>query len=141
MICRAICTLVLATGLSSLAVTATADKDIYYKWVDEEGTVHYGEQPSAKYESTAIKASSSFASEAEDPDSDEQEVDEATRLEYEKYCKIATDNLSMLTSSDKIQLRDEYGNVRELNQEERLAEQSKAQAAIQKYCPAKKAEE
>ena len=109
--------------------------EIFYKWTDETGTIHYGERPSPDYESTPIKASSSFAKEdSNEIDPNETKEEAAKREEAEQYCDIAKENLSVLSSDDTIQQRDEYGNLHELSEEQLAGERQRAQAAVEQYC-------
>ncbi len=127
-----LCSLLLCIlALSSGSITA----EIYYKWVDEQGTVHYGEQPSTEYESTPIKASDTYATETEETNGHEISKEElAKREEAKKYCEIANENLDVLNSGDKIEQRDQYGNLRALTPEELISQKELAQAAVKKYC-------
>ena len=51
-----------------------------------------------------------------------------------EYCARAQDNLVQLDTRARIRLRNDQGEVRYLNEEERAAEREKALSAIEAYC-------
>lgn len=145
--------LLIALLCSCSAVQATS----MYKWVDEQGTVHYDQLPPSNRESEVIKPQSGSAKqtktetnsdtenkkpEAEDaglaekaplPDTPDKTSpdDEMSRIRNEN-CKRAKTNLGLYMGQDKVRQPD--GSEIVLDDETRAQMMEQAQQAIDKYC-------
>lgn len=118
-----------------------------YKWVDENGQVHYGEQPVGidaekvkirtnettkprpvnKVES---KEADAIATEKEKTAEDKKK-DAATKKENKKYCKEATSDLAAINSRGRmreINAKGEYIYLTEPQRQERIAAAKKKQS-------------
>jgi hypothetical protein len=142
------CTLLaayLATGLNILNVAAG---EVYYRWSDERGNPVHSDRPPPKgtdYE--VITTGSGFRREV---DAEEGAVplevkptpsnnfvpikEENTIKKNPEFCARARDNLTQLDTKARIRARNEQGEVRYLNDEEKENERKKAQEAISAYC-------
>ncbi|WP_413664325.1 DUF4124 domain-containing protein [Microbulbifer sp. CNSA002] len=144
-----------------IAVTATtAQADGIYKWVDENGVVHFGEQPPGGAQVDVIKKPKSerykkweAEQEAAKPrkpskppaakqpekqlDVRQQEQEKAAQMQAAlraKRCESARKSLSSLTTHSRIRAVDQNGNYRSLGEDERQQRISTAQQRIRDNC-------
>ncbi len=117
--------------LACLIAALPAQAKTVYRWVDSGGTVHYGEQPSPVYPSTAVEISSSEAREVLGED---DAPPAAADSERQQYCQRATRNLELLNSPGQITYKDEYGVEKVLSEQERAEQRTRAEEAIARYC-------
>ena len=129
---RFLASLTIAWGLAAAAQSS----ERVYRWVDEQGVVHYGQQPSPVYKSEAIEVQKGFSTAVEDNEkATEEELKAADEAEY---CRIATENFKALSSEGEVQRKDEYGELHTMTDEEKQAERARAEEAMERYCkPAK----
>ncbi len=119
-----------------------------YKWVDEDGQVHYSQQPPMDKKSEHIKATPPPRSSGKSADKDTKEADaeQATAEEDEtkqykveteasikRNCKQARDKLTSFTMRGRVQVN-EGGTYRTLTEEERQAGIAEAKKRIKQYC-------
>ena len=149
---RAIRTSVLAAAavlliISSLSANAGRD---YYRWVDERGNPVHSDRPPPKgvsYEVVSTGSSLTRQVDAEEgavPAETEPRVgNEFERVDTEKvqvveknpeYCKRAQENLATLTTAARIRVRNDQGEYRFLDEEEKESRRQDAQAGISAYC-------
>lgn len=124
-----------------------------YKWVDEQGTVHYDQLPPSNRESEMIKPQSGPAKQTatedvtenkktDSVDLDEKATppetsaktspeDEMSRIRNEN-CKRAKTNLGLYMGQEKVRQPD--GSEIVLDDEKRAQMMEQAQQAIDKYC-------
>ncbi|MBF8268575.1 MAG: hypothetical protein HW386_284 [Gammaproteobacteria bacterium] len=139
--------------LSSLLTTVVVQAAEIYKWVDENGKVHFGDRPEARTAEKIIIHNSAhgdttYQNEVEkqtkllevytDERQEQQQLkekareDKATRV---KNCNLAKNNLAgMKTASFLYEPTKDPFNPRVLSQAERGAETAKAEAAVQQWC-------
>jgi hypothetical protein len=137
----------LVVGLGLGEGTAVAE---VYKWVDEQGQVHYGDRPEAQdAEKMTIRTNETTKPreiKSDDKDAAEQAEDEAKQAEkppvekyvpaYEKQrmCREAKTDLASISSRGRMRERDAQGNYRYLTEEERQQRISAARKKQAKYC-------
>jgi len=119
--------IVLSLTLSS-SITMASER--VYKWVDESGTVHFGQKPPTSQDAEALDVKSGYTEEAKKTDAEVSE-EMAARM---KYCDLAKTNLEALSSDGEVQRKDEYGNVTTMTPEEIAIEKVKAEDAVKEYC-------
>lgn len=123
-----------------------------FKWVDDKGQVHFGERPPESktqkaevYEVKVMPPSNSPATSngqtTEDKQDDSTEENKGMELkgsvsaeDADKYCKQGQDYKQNLSGSASRRFTQADGSVRPLNDEERAAEQKKADDIIARYC-------
>ena len=130
-----------------------------YKWVDENGQIHYSSQkpvgqdaqtvtvkkapkvaPAKNNEENEDSADANAA--AEEAAEDDPEADAAARaalakadaVNNKKQCELARKNLAALSATVRVTKRDANGELVRLTDDQRLAAMKKAQAAIKQYC-------
>jgi hypothetical protein len=128
-----------------------------YKWIDEEGAVHYGAQPPLGAETTRMKVSSGGGSHvngaadseeatsdgeddaAQSPaDGDQQsaaaEPPETDPEQAAKICADARRNLQIMETHGRVRERDGEGNVVVLTDEQKQARINEANELVEAYC-------
>lgn len=152
----------LAILISSLALAAQADG--IYKWVDENGVVHFGAQPPQKKEVEVVRKPKSqrykqwqeeqaalktdkqmdVGASAEKPTGNEtdteqqpqqdQALSKAQRAVRAQRCRMAQDNLKELTTHSRVREIGPDGKMRVLPEQERQQRIQGAQQTIQENC-------
>ena len=142
--------LVLILGL----LVPTASSAAMYKWVDENGNVYYSDKkPPEVTSAQEIKKQSSGVTDEEAQENlesltgkaadqqNDREVkasiaeEQATRDEtIKKNCEIAKQNLTLLTSTARVTLKDENGEDYFLPDEEKESKTRDARAQVDRYC-------
>ena len=129
---------VLLTLMILLASTASAG---LYKWVDNEGSVHYSQKPPENKPYTTIKAPPP-APKSSHPavlNESENEVEKTIKTETAKNqklrdenCEIGKNNLKSYQTFRRI--RDKDGNVRVVGSKERAEKIESAKQLIRDFC-------
>ncbi|AMX01654.1 DUF4124 domain-containing protein [Microbulbifer thermotolerans] len=151
----------IAILISALAFAARADG--IYKWVDENGVVHFGSQPPQKQSVEVVKKPKSERykqwqaeqaalnpTPAEEPTSSEKNVAAAPKAQPEQQqnealtkaqeavraqrCRMAQSNLQELTTHSRIRELGADGKMRVLPEEERQERIRRMQQTIQENC-------
>lgn len=138
-----------------LLLLALPVKAQVYKWVDEQGRVHYGDKPHGiEAQSVPVRPAPTTGPSAEPPqDRDEAQRRllhdlEQDRLEREearerktqeqarreRNCALARDRLRRLESAGLLYDLDAQGDRRVLGDAERLAAEEQARRAVQQWC-------
>jgi hypothetical protein len=141
-----IATATIIMALSSLSTSAGRD---HYRWVDDRGNpVHSDRTPPEGVDYDVITTGSSLTRHVDAEEgavpakveptvgNDFEQIDSKPE-EIEKnpeYCKRAQDNLATLNAAPRIRVRNEKGEHRYLNDEEKETERIKAQEAINTHC-------
>ncbi|WP_279250934.1 DUF4124 domain-containing protein [Candidatus Marimicrobium litorale] len=146
--------------LHSVAVTTAlivlpvcADQSLY-RWTDENGNqVTSDRPPSTQIEYEVISIQSNIVRASDNQGGVETERDGAdanneadvppappsgTEVEQKKdaeYCQLARDNLVRLNTQARIRLRDPSGEIRFLNDEEKISQRKIAEDTIKDHCP------
>ena len=128
-----------------------------YRWVDENGQVHFGSQPPPEQRTqaeqyhvqvqkaapTAIKAPPAEASSDNMAGSDEQGEkivlnSGVTAEKAREYCQNAQDFLLALQGSYSTRFKQEDGSVRPFTAEERASKEKQALEMMEQFCTRKK---
>ena len=128
--------------------SAIAD-EVIYRWMDERGAPVNSDRPPPKgvdYEVVSTSTSMVRSVDSDEgvvplevepsPSNDFEPVD-SRKPEIEKnpeFCQRAQDNLTQLDTHARIRLRNEEGEIRYLDEEEKAAERQKANDAIDAFC-------
>jgi len=142
-----------------LAATDALAKDEIYRWVDENGVVHFDEQPGKNEDAVQVKVrkspssgvginQSSASTDAEQPAEPEpsyaqqrrnaraekrQEAAEQ-RAEIERTCELARQRVATLEPSPRVIIENEDGSISRLDDEKRLEFLTEAKAYIAENC-------
>ena len=137
----------LIAGLGLAEGTAIAG---VYKWVDEQGQVHYGERPEGQdAEKMTIRSNETTTPreiKSDDKDADEHaepEAEQAEKAPVEKYvpayekqrmCREANTDIANISSRGRMREVDSQGNYRYLTEQERQQRLSAARKKQAKFC-------
>lgn len=141
--------LILSSSLL-LALAAPAMAGSIYKWVDAQGTTHFGAQPPMGVQAERINpivpqpSSSAETSTAapKDAGGDKQKQVEADvkakvaadEEQRDKYCLQLRTNLAQLLHNPRISVEEEGGELRRISEEERQSKITEAQKGISEHC-------
>ncbi|NBB94044.1 MAG: DUF4124 domain-containing protein [Gammaproteobacteria bacterium] len=127
----------------------TGAEDTIYKWVDEEGVVHYSTRPPDGVDfvemgidlesnesppATDAETTSSEQRPAEPPEQPEMTEAEPDPEVVAERCRQARSNLENLTQRSNLTIRGDDGESRPLSDEEREGMIEDAQAFIDEWC-------
>lgn len=141
----------LAAVLAGLAFQpdAAAQEQTIYKWMDEEGVVHYTARPpeDVEFEEVGIESREPVEAENDDPESSEDvpaeneppEQPEMTKQEPDpelvaERCAQARSNIDNLNQYENVTVRGDDGEQRSVSDEERMRMIEEAQAFIDEWC-------
>ena len=123
--------MVLALAASAQIVQA----DPVYKWVDEDGKVHFGDKPSTGHDSSQVKVSTAYKPERKatlDTSANGQSDEAPLRA---RSCNQATKNYEILSQPNlEVKRRNEYGEERSLSAEEQQRVMEKQKEAMDRFC-------
>lgn len=126
-----------------------------YKWVDEDGQIHYSSQkpPGQKVESVKVKkgpkvtepakqesneASTNEAQTQDDAESDalaKEQLAKADAVNNKRMCEQARKNIAALNASVRVvRVDDKTGETVRMSDNERLDAMKKAQQAVKEFC-------
>ena len=140
---------VLVTAVLNLWGAHASAGQTLYRWIDEGGNpVNSDRPPPAGVEYEVISTSSSMVREVNSAegavppkveptpsnDFEPENAAEPVSLKNPEYCAIAQENLKQLNTSARIRLRNEQGEIRYLNEEEKAVEREKALSGIETFC-------
>lgn len=129
-----------------LCLTAHAD---IWKWVDDQGVVHYGDMPAAEYAKNAelvsyshgsrpaATSSANQASANRGEDANPGETTEETRAREDAqayYCKQAQDIYRSYVDAPRLYRTGDDGQREYLSDEEAAAQIANAEASIAEWC-------
>ena len=139
--------------LATLVSISSADAaGKFYKWTDDKGVVHYGENPPDTATAQKVNVHTGKASaEAEQAAQDDtataskstatpNDVEESKKVADEnakiikQNCDVYRQNLSALKSSPRIREKDAKGEYRYLTDEEKAAREKDAQSYLDTNC-------
>lgn len=127
--------------LLALALAATGLQAKVYKWVDDQGQVHYGAQPPAREQAQEMKVRSAPpAPQAAENDPAKQPPpegeDQARQRDpaLEKNCEMARSNLAVLQDPANRRFRTEDGAVTYFTDEQRQARIEQARQYLEDFC-------
>ncbi len=138
--------ILLVIALFGLVAALPAQAVSLYKWVDENGRVHYSQTPpdakARESEQMQVKDSNPYQSTQENEAAENEEkndagpktTDEAAKIveTRKQNCEIARQNLETFKNSEQVKQPD--GTVITLSEEMRASKMKQAQALINAYC-------
>lgn len=139
-------TLQLAVLIGCLtAFSQSAISETFYKWVDENGTTHYGNKPSQTHQSTTVHTSgrpsgpaSKMAPVEKPAPKTEQNPGEGTTVydaeELAQYCKTMKERLDLMIAKNQIKQKNKDGSVVMLTEEQRQKQISDIKKNIADKC-------
>lgn len=136
--------------------TASASAAGVYKWVDEQGRVHYGERPPARTQAQEIAVKQAppppmpaedeaarrdnqqrllraFEEEREQKKAQKQKSQEE-EAKRERQCAVARDRVRRYETAARVYDLDEQGNRRILSDEERAVTEQRARQEVARWC-------
>nr|ADI18772.1 hypothetical protein [uncultured gamma proteobacterium HF4000_36I10] len=133
-----------------LAGTALA-KSGYYRWLDDEGQPHFTQKPPADRPSTFIESNKGYSRSSDaQPDSepsyppkraDSAPAEQKAPEQYEvlpdkdpKRCMEARQAVDNFARGQRLRVKDENGEYRLLNNEEKAEQKVKAKELVDIYC-------
>lgn len=141
--------------LTTTTALALAAKDGYYRWKDDQGEIHFTQQPplGRNYEFVESRSGASFNSPGSpaQPAEENTSADGASSVDQEAtarpekmeilpaknpaVCAQARSNLqSLQNNAARIRMTDADGNTRFLTAEEKEQQRARAQEAIRIHC-------
>ncbi|MEE4173223.1 MAG: DUF4124 domain-containing protein [Xanthomonadales bacterium] len=147
-----------AVALATLALATTPPilAETIYKWVDESGTVHYGERPPEGVDAELVTVTTAKPRSGDDPyaatrtQQTEKKEAEAERMveqtaaieqrqqeqaRLEAACAAQKSRLEQLIPRSKVLLQNPDGTSRMLGDDERLAMIEESQKFVDENCP------
>lgn len=144
---------IILAGTLLLALSSPAMAGKIYKWIDAQGTTHYGEQPPEGRPATSINpvvapprpaaapAPESPESPAENVMDDEQKaIDEKVKADVAaqsakiaENCTIFRTNLAQMENNPRVRIEVD-GEIRRLGEDERQAKIAEAKKLISENC-------
>ncbi len=137
------------TCLIVILSTGAVAKSGYYRWLDDNGQVHFTQKPPLDRPATFVKSTSSQSRDdvnpqypqpvppkrAESAPSDKQpEQLEILPDKDPERCEQARTALQSLSRGQRVRVKDENGEMRVLNFDEMDSQRKKAQELIDIYC-------
>ncbi len=140
----------------ALAVTPPLMADTIYKWVDESGTVHYGERPPEGVDAVPVSVGSSGSVSGGDPYAEtraaqaaqkasaaERMTETGAAMEQQQQdqerlaaaCAAQKARLEQLIPRPKVLLQNPDGTTRMLGDQERLDMIEESQKFVDQNCP------
>jgi len=148
--------LALLAAVAVLVAAGSAGAATIYKWIDEDGNVHYGDRPAPDGSSERLAIASQptdpsrVASlvdarrEAQQEQQQQQaeaageqpspEAQRAAREERAKQCAMYKERLQQFLQSRRLYREDENGERVYLDEEETLAARNDVQQKVEEYC-------
>ncbi|MBU2885198.1 DUF4124 domain-containing protein [Gilvimarinus agarilyticus] len=134
----------LACTLLILGANTTHAADTFYKWVDEDGTTHYGTRPPNNSQSTAITPKTghsepvnyqhSSPENSTNSGTPESASAEAESKKDPERCAKARKNAEILSRGGRVRESTEDGSFRFLGEDEKKTRLEAAQKAINEAC-------
>ena len=139
----------IVAGSLLLAMSSSVTAAQIYKWVDAQGTTHFGAQPPAGQTAETLSrvaappkpASQPSATEqTEDPDAQQRDIDRKVKqqvanqeAERKRYCETLRTNLAQLENNPRVRV-EENGEVRRVTEEERQERITETRQKIAENC-------
>lgn len=128
------------------AAAAPATAQTYYKWTDDNGTVHFTAQPPADRDYETIDASTRLLGNADAvPDAGTEPAETAADVQMPRRappdpevvrarCEQARENLFWLESKQRIRVEEDDGSQRFVDADERERLIDEARTAVEEWC-------
>lgn len=147
--------LMLTSALALALIVPPADAGNIYKWVDEQGNIHYGGERPATAPAERLRVStektgtvpgqSALAAEQKKIDEEAKAIKEQgipaqppvpamPRNEVRQRCQQARKDLARIQARGQMRIRDEKGNITYATDEAKQARIAAAKKAIREYC-------
>lgn len=136
---HSLCNPLVATLILMLIMSPSAMGAGIYKWVDENGKVHYGSQrpEDAKAEKMKLHVPEP-AAKPESAEDDKEKADlsheDKANQERKAYCETERKRLQTVAKNKEIHQKDANGKVVKMSSKERDERLNKIKANISKYC-------
>lgn len=144
------------SALLLLAATDAPAKDEVYRWVDDDGVIHFDQQPGDDKETVNIDTQGgigvgqttpqvtpapepepSYAQQRRDTRAERRQEAAEQHAAAEKACAQARQRVEMLEPSPRVMVKNEDGSISRLDDEKRLEILAEARAYIEKNCDSK----
>ncbi|MGK9067550.1 DUF4124 domain-containing protein [Stutzerimonas chloritidismutans] len=138
--------LTILAGTLLLALSGNVMAGQVYKWVDAQGTTHFGAQPPAGQTAEAFSTAVPVPRPASPPphqdeaEQEQQAIDKKVKqqvakqeAELKSYCTTLRTNLAQLENNPRVRI-EEAGKMRRLGEEERQQRISETQRKISETC-------
>jgi hypothetical protein len=124
-----------------LVVSTSVNAGAIHKWVDENGSVHYGDAPPVKTKTESVRVQSAPSNPGKalprlsTPDKQgDGEQPEVSEERASKICESARSDLSVITNSARVRLKMADGSERDMTDKEIADRKSRAQSEVDRYC-------
>jgi hypothetical protein len=140
---------IILAGTLLLALSSPASAGSIYKWVDAQGTTHYGTQPPQGQQATSVNpgiAPSRTAAPAPAPiteqtaDPEQEAINEEVKADLaardakrKESCRTLRTNLAQMENNPRVRIED-AGQIRRLTEEERQTKITETKQLIQENC-------
>ena len=144
------CVLIMTTTILALTGPAASAGEVYYRWTDDRGNPVHSDRPPPKgvdYEVISTGSTLTRPVEAKEGvvplevtprvGNEFEQVDTRKVARIEKnpeYCKRARENLNTLNTSARIRLRNDQGEYRYIDEEEKDVQRQNAMDTIAVHC-------
>lgn len=125
-------------ALGGAAMAAEAQEGEVYRWVDDDGSVHYSDQPPPQgTDAETVRVANPPPSPVSSDDAEEEAAPEIDLDDpvMQRQCSLAQEILSSYLSANQLVQRDRDGTERVLSPDERQEEIAKAQRQVNQFCP------
>jgi len=130
--------------LSLSATDALAAKK-FYKWVDDQGVVHYSATPPKGQKSSVITTynrrgtpgpnqATEKPKETNNKEDDSEKPETNERIKDPKLCASAKKNLEVIETNHRIRLRGDDGQMRILSAEEKESQKKNSEKIVSDHC-------
>jgi len=139
--------LVTLLAISSIAMSSTGLAAKFYRWVDENGGIHYSDKPDANNtaetvdvyapkpsSSTANNSSTASSSTTNETQTENKNPQQADSIE--EYCKKLADNIKTLETKSNITSVDSEGKKTNLSKDEQQKTLEKSKQEYDSRCGA-----
>lgn len=139
----------IVAGSLLLALSSSVTAAQIYKWVDAEGTTHFGAQPPAGQTAETLSrvaappkpsAQPAIGEQAEDPDAQQRDIERKVKqqvatqeAERKRYCETLRTNLAQLENNPRVRVEDN-GEVRRVTEDERQERITETRLKIGENC-------
>ena len=125
----------LTLAVFCVGVAATAHAGQYYKWTDEKGVTHFTDKPPKNSQAEKVDKTKRIPKTHEQAAAEKQAAVEAAAMAEQKLkCDDEKSRLNKLKTSEKINIRQADGSLRQLTKEEVQEEIAKSENALKVAC-------
>jgi hypothetical protein len=125
-----------------LVVSTSLNAGAIHKWVDENGSVHYGDAPPVKTKTESVRVQSAPSNPGKAlprlsaPDGTQQVAGQpaVSKDQASKICEAARDDLNIINTSSRIKMKQSDGTLRYLSEEEIAKRKADSEADVASYC-------